>query len=242
MTDSQNSRNPANSGSMAGMLREVMAKFLQGVDDMLPAIVLAYDRDENIAEVRPLIQVLKTDNTFVDRAAIASVPVINVGGGNAVLTFNILPGDLGWIKANDRDISLFMDSLADATPNTLRKHSFSDGLFIPDQFKKWTLNPEDAANAVFQTLDGTQRIALHDEKIKLTSSALVEIETDQVQITGNLIVGDGIFNFGSSVLLGTVSTLNDFTVAGIGLKTHVHPPGTLVTPTGPPAGTSGVGQ
>jgi len=240
--ESQNSRNPANSGSMSGMLREVMSKFLQGVDGMLPAVVISYDRDENVAEVRPLVQVLKTDNTFVDRARIASVPVINIGGGNAVLTFNIEPGDLGWIKANDRDISLFMDSLSAAPPNTLRKHSFSDGLFIPDQFRKWTLAPEDSANAVFQTLDGTQRIALHDDKVKITSNALVEIISD-VQISGSLVVGDGILTFGAGIFTDNITSFADFrTSTGLTLKTHVHPPGTLVTPAGPAAGTSGVGQ
>ena len=38
--DSKNSRNPANSGSLAGVMQEVLPKFLEAVDGMLPAVVV----------------------------------------------------------------------------------------------------------------------------------------------------------------------------------------------------------
>lgn len=219
--ESQGSQNPADRGTLSGVFREVLGKFLSGVDDMLPAVVISYDREENRAEVRPLVRLLKTDNTLLDRAVIASVPVLNIGGGNAVLSFNILPGDLGWIKANDRDISLFLQSMVDAPPNTLRKHSFNDGLFIPDQFKKWTLNAEDDSFAVLQTLDGTQRISIQDTQIKITSNALITLDAPLVDITGGLNVA------------GDVDAIGEVTGNGIPLSTHRN---TGVTPGG---GTSG---
>ena len=86
------SYNPSNLGSLAGAMKEVLGKFLQGVDDMLPAVVIAYDRAANRATVRPTIRVLQTDGTLIDRAQIASVPVLSLGGGDAVLSFNIRLG------------------------------------------------------------------------------------------------------------------------------------------------------
>lgn len=216
------SRNPANSGDLAGALQEILGKFLSDIDDMLPAVVIAYDRNKNEASLRPLIRLLKTDGTLLNRAEVPSVPVFSLGGGNAVITFNLKAGDLGWIKASDRDISLFMEKMIDAAPNTLRKHNFSDAVFFPDQFKKWALNGEDAEASVFQTLDGSQRIALHDDKIKVTSDALVELDTPQLNVSGKTNLGSGgdpIGRIGDTVqvtiLPGTItSTISGSTATG----------------------------
>ncbi len=240
MTDpTQNSRNPANSGTLSGALKEIMGKFLAGVDDMLPAVVIEYDRTENRATVRPLIRIQKTDNTLEDRAEIASVPVLNIGGGNGVLSFNIIPGDLGWIKASDRDISLFLqnETPVDVPPNTLRKHDFSDSLFIPDQFRKYTIAEEDDENAILlQTLDGSKRIAIDDESIRLTSDSQIFLEAE----TNTIIIGD-VIQFGSWNTFGKITASVDVVAADLAgdfkLKEHKHvgspsAPTGLVSPTG----------
>ena len=224
-SSSQNSRNPANSDSLAGTLYEVLGKFLDGVDDMLPAVVIAYDREENRATVRPMIQLLQTDGSILSRAEVASVPVLNVGGGLAVLTFNILPGDLGWIKANDRDISLFLQSMTSEGPNTLRKHSFSDSIFIPDQFRKWTLNAEDSEAAVFQSLDGLHRVSIHDNRVQVSSSIAVVLDTPFTNILGDLFV-DGSIDVGDEIHAGGTISSNVNVIADSSLLIgHGHPQG-----------------
>jgi hypothetical protein len=164
------SRNPVDNDSMTGMLRVVLTKFLQGVDDMLPARVIAYDRPSNRAMVQPLIAVVTTDNQQVARAQVASVPVLQLGGGGFVLSFPVSTGDLGWIKANDRDISLFKSTYANSPPNTQRKHDFADALFIPDTMLQGvTIASEDAANAVLQNDSGTVRLAIWPTLFKFTA-------------------------------------------------------------------------
>lgn len=226
---SRKSQNVSHAGSLSGALREILGKFLADMDDMLPAVVISYDRTTNRVAVRPLVRILRTDNTLLDRAAIASVPVLNIGGGNAVLSFNLLPGDLGWIKANDRDISLFLQNMADAPPNTLRKHSFNDGIFIPDQFKKWTLNVEDENFAVLQTLDGTQRISIQDAQIKITSDALVTIDAPLTALTGSLTVAGTIAGVGNIATEANLAAEGDVTGQSAGaavvLNTHTHAQG-----------------
>lgn len=214
----QNSRNRANDSSLAGTLKEILGKFLAGVDDMLPAVVIVYDRDLNRATVRPLIQILKTDNTLLDRAEVASVPVLNIGGGNGVLSFNIIPGDLGWIKASDRDISLFLQSGAaeDAPPNTLRKHDFSDSLFIPDQFKKWTIQSGDESAMVLQTLDGLERIAIDSNGVRMTSANRIELTAPVIEIDGD------IDHTGDQTSSGTITGDIDVVAGTISGKTHTH--------------------
>ena len=210
------SRDPANDASLLGMARQVLDKFLQQIDDCLPARVLSYDRATNRARVVPIVKLLTTEGRQVGRAQIASIPVMQFGGNGVVLSFDLKAGDLGWIKANDRDISLILQSYRDNAPNTLRKHSFSDAVFIPDVMHGVTVDAEDAHHAVLQTLDGLVRVAIWPDRIKMTAGDLVVmIGPDEIQVTGHVKFTGGI------------------EIDGIEFGTHVH---TGVTPGG---GTTG---
>ena len=69
------SRDPANDDTLLGMMRVVLNKFLQGTDDMLPAMVTDYNRTTNRATVQPLIQVMDTEGRLYNRAPLSEVPV-----------------------------------------------------------------------------------------------------------------------------------------------------------------------
>lgn len=181
-----NSKNPANDGTLAGAFAEVLEKFSAQQDDMLPAEVVAYDRETNRASVKPLIKILKTDGTLLARADLLDVPCFALGCGLAVLHYNLQPGDKGWIKANDRDISLYLQSENDSPPNTLRKHNFSDSIFIPDALANWTLDPTDTdGSVVLQTADASQRIVLYPDRVRVYSDTLVEVDAPTVNTLGN---------------------------------------------------------
>ena len=210
------SRNPADSsGDMSGAMREILGKFLKSsIDDMLPAKVISYDRSLNRASVQPLISVLKTDAQAISRNQLASIPVINLGGGGHILSFNLKPGDLGWIKASDRDIASFLKNYSEASPATKRVHDFNNGLFIPDVMTGYTINAEDEQNAVLQSLDGSIKISLFPNKIKLTAP-LIEIDGEANLGTppGQPIarLGDEITVTvgGPGTYIGTITTASD---------------------------------
>lgn len=162
------SQNPADVGTLGGLFRLFSTKFLQGVDDMLPASVIAYDRTTNRAQVQPLIAMVTTGGVQITRAGVASVPVLQLGAGGFVASFPIKPGDLGWIKANDRDISLFKKTYANASPNTQRKHTFEDAMFIPDVMMQGvTIASEDLNNLVIQNLAGTVKVSWWSTLLKI---------------------------------------------------------------------------
>lgn len=191
MTVQNFSVNPSDEDSFTGTLRFLLKKQLQNTDDMLPAVVVSFDRaNPSRVQVRPQVMMLGTEGDLISRAPIASVPVIELGGGMFVLSFPLKPGDLGFIKANDRDISLFLQNLSESKPNTFRMHNFSDGVFIPAVLRDWTLDEEDADRVVLQSLDGTVRMAMGNDIIKFTAPTL-EIDSD-VTITGKLVVEDGV--------------------------------------------------
>lgn len=162
------SRNPSDDDTLNGVLRLVLAKFLQGLDDMLPAKVISYDRASNTAQVQPLISMLTTDNKIIQRAPIMSVPVQQVGGGNFMSNNPMQPNDLGFIKANDRDISLFKQSLQSSIPNTSRKHSFSDAVFLPFIMGGFVIADSDAARYVLQTLTGSIRLSMGTDNVLIS--------------------------------------------------------------------------
>lgn len=188
------SLDPADDDSMQGLLKGALRKFLQGVDDMLPARVVSYDRPSNKVVLAPMVALLTSTGATVTRAQVQGVPVFRYGAGGFVLSFNLKAGDMGWIKANDRDISLFVQALSGSKPNTLRLHSFEDAMFFPDSMRDVVINDEDAENAVFQSNDGQFRIAIASDKIKIsagdaTTLTLTPERTDLVTPIFNVDAG-----------------------------------------------------
>ena len=107
-------------------------KIKQGLNIMLPCQVLAVDRTKNRVKVLPLITLLKTNGETMNRAIIDDIPICNLSAGGFIINFPIKVGDFGYIKSNDRDISLFKQSYKNSKPNTTIKNDFADSIFIPD--------------------------------------------------------------------------------------------------------------
>lgn len=163
------SYNPADYSSLNGAIAYALRKFLMDTDDMLPAQVLAYNRATNRVRVQIMVPAVTTGNQVVQRATVASIPVLQLGGGGFVVSFPINAGDLGWIKANDRDISIFNATLNNASgPPTQRLHKFSDAIFIPDtMFKDVAIAGEDANNLVIQNNAGTVKVSWWSNLLKI---------------------------------------------------------------------------
>lgn len=183
------SNNPANYNTLSGCFTEVLNNFLNQTDDMLPAQVVSYNRATNRATVQPMIQMQATNGQIITRARIASVPVFTYGGGGFVIGFPLTAGAKGWIKANDRDISLYLaGGYVPSLPNTKRKHSFSDCVFIPDVMGSFTLAGEDANNLVIQNTAGTVKVSWWSNLLKIiapnvgiggtpASSAILDVQS-----------------------------------------------------------------
>ncbi|XAO36864.1 baseplate spike protein [Pseudomonas phage WP1] len=66
--------------------------------------------------------------------------MISMGAGGFHISFPIQQGDIGWIYAADRDTSQFLESLSMSKPNTGRIHKLDHGMFIPDVFRRYTID------------------------------------------------------------------------------------------------------
>ena len=168
MSDNKPNTDAANEGSLPGQLDAALKSFfLNQFEGMLPATVVSYNDQTNRAVIKPLVMLGTTSDAKVSRAQVSGIPVYRFGGGGFFMRFPIKAGDFGWIKANDRDISLvFQRGGLEDWPNTARMHKFSDAMFFPDTFKQWVISGDNADKAVWQTMDGETCISLGAGEIK----------------------------------------------------------------------------
>ena len=183
----------ANKDTLAGLLRHFYEKALQNTDDMLPATIVAYDRQTNLATVQPNILIVTTAGQTKKRAPLANVPVFAMGGGGFVVNFPLVNGSTGWIKATDRDISLYMQSAVQSPPNTNRLHSFNDGMFFPDVMKGFSIAGADANNLVIQSLDGTTKISMGIGTLTLAvPGASVAMTQNSIALQSTTLTHNGV--------------------------------------------------
>ncbi len=152
--------NPANNGTLVGTIQFAYEQMLKNTDGMLPAKVLSYNRKTNRARVQLLITLVTTGGEQVQRPSISSIPVLIIGGGGFTLSFPLNVGDLGWVMANDRDISLFLQTYAQAQPNTGRIKNFSDGIFIPDVMRSYNVTETNKGYVTLQSTDGKAYVSM----------------------------------------------------------------------------------
>lgn len=203
-------------------------------DQSLPAIVKSFDRVNNVAVVQPLIRWIDVNGGQHSRHPLTSINVLSLGGGGFNISFPLAEGDLGWIIAADRDISIFKQSLQESNPNTGRFHKFEDAWFVPDVFRKYTINAEDSAAMVIQSLDSATRISISEGQIKITAPTTVIVDTPEAVFTGNVTVEqnvqinqtldvDGVTSLhGGLVAESSAALPNGTTVGGINVSTHGH--------------------
>ena len=220
--------------SLAAAIDFVLKRNGMDFECCLPAIVMAYDRVNNTAKVKPIIMATSLDsqggNTIKQsRFMLNSIPVLSLGAGGFHISFPIQAGDLGWIYACDRDIAQFLRSLKEAPAASQIMHKFKSGIFIPDVYRQYSINPEDAGAMVLQSTDGASRISIRADSIKITTPLNVTIDTPDTHITGKLTVDGDVTNNGAvtnqgvtTMNSGFASTGGGSTVNGVEVSGHTH--------------------
>lgn len=218
------------SSGLDAAVRRALQSHSYDEETMLPAIVINFDRKNNVATVQPLIQIQRVDKTLQSRHKLTQINVISLGGGGFNISFPLSEGSLGWIVAGDRDISIYKQELKESPPNTSVPRQFANGLFIPDVMRKYVIADEDADAMVIQSIDGATKISIRGDNIKIaaTSKVLVDVPltefTKDVLIDGNLTVTMlSTLNGGVTAKDGTAVTMPaTTTIGGITVIDHGH--------------------
>ena len=246
------SRDPANDDSLVGFTKELKRFLFKNIDKATPAMVLSHDRAANRVKVKPLITMVDSNGDAVSKSNIASVPVLNLGGGGWLINFNLPAGQQGMIFSFDRDISLFLQAKAESRPNTSRMHTFEDSIFIPQQWFDYVISEEDSAAMVIQNLNGTAKVALDDSSIRIVhNETRAEFTSDSTSIDSPLSINlnsagginitsdggvtvnnvtfdsSGAVNSPASVTAPMLAGTTDVTFGGKSGVGHAHSGGTL---------------
>lgn len=174
---------PASRGNLLAETLDLLRTYIRDeLNDCLPCRVTGVVG--NSVDVQILAPTLLTDGSLQQWPQIPAVPVAFPGSQAAVLWFDLQPGALGLLKSCDRDISLIIESLAEARPNTLRMHNFSDSFFHPADFSAMT---PAGGQVALQTRDGTAFVSVSSGEVKAAvgeSTAVLTHSSFTVTIAG----------------------------------------------------------
>ena len=232
----KDSRNNNDNDLLTGAFNVMINHINKKMQNSLPVKVTKVSSDRKFVNVQPQILVVDSEGGTILRGEIKGIPVVTSGAGNFLISFNISVGDLGWIEASDRDISLFKQSYAQSKPNTKRMHNFSDARFVPDIMTGFTIASEDVDALVIQNKAGTIKIALDENEIRikkddisivLSGDTVTGIAPGGFDLNGFTIAANGAAE--SPVSLTSPSAI----IANKEIAGHNHPAGTPPGDTGP---------
>jgi len=191
---------PANNYTLVGVLQTALNNFQQAMQGMLPAQVVNYDRASNRVSVQLMVNVIMTNGQSIERALLSSIPVMIMGCGAFSISFPVKAGDFGWVLANDRDISLFLQNIQQnytnassppkqtTIPNTTRMNNFGDSVFIPDTMKTFNASNIPDGYVSIQSNDPSHKFSIQfglNTTDGLTPYYEVNINADRINMTPN---------------------------------------------------------
>lgn len=222
----------AGKGDIAYAIHQAISQHMRdNVDDMLPATVVSYNAATNRAVVRPLSVMVDSAGRQIEREPIGDIPVYRYGGGGFVVTLPVQPGDFGWLKASDRDITHNLTTTGtQARPQTGRTHSFSDGMFYPDTAAN--VPGASGSEMSMRSISGGSKLDIGSSNIGLDSSTMT------ATIPTTTWDGDITMPPGRSISSGGSS----FGSSGISLGGGASAGGTTISPGGIQIGGTGAGN
>lgn len=229
----------AGKGDITYAIHQAISQHMRdNVDDMLPATVVSYNAATNRAVVRPLSVMVDSAGRQIEREPIGDIPVYRYGGGGFVVTLPVQPGDFGWLKASDRDITHNLTATGtQARPQTGRTHSFSDGMFYPDTAAN--VPGASGSEMSMRSISGGSKLDIGSSNIGLDSSN-IGLASSTMTATIPTTTWDGNITMppGRSISSGGSS----FGSSGISLGGGAPAGGTTISPGGIQIGGTGAGN
>lgn len=218
----------------------LMRNFAMLMENVIPAVVVSYDRKKNIVTCQPAINRVDRQGNEIKRALLV-LPCFNPCGNGIGINFPLKEGDTGWVIGCDRDAENFKGTLKTGAPATDNVHQYAFGFFLPDKIKDINVSEGNNNALVIQTLDGSTGMAMESGRIEFVSSENFYLDSKNIYLGSNkfeMLCPDTVFDietvFGRinkvTLVAGpwnlTGCTINiqagDVICDGISLKNHVH--------------------
>ena len=126
-------RNPqrAATPTMSKIMDQATDKMAYDLKVAAPAIVIRYDKDKMLADVRPQFKKKYLDGEILSSPIIYNVPVIQPRAGGAYIHLPIKKGHQVMLVWADRSLEKWLTSGGEVDPEDKRKHHISDAVAYP---------------------------------------------------------------------------------------------------------------
>lgn len=221
-------------------LQHLIKYIFHNLEGMVAAKIVKYDRNTHVATVLPLVNIPYPDGNETKYAENEpfDVSVMMFCHGGFLFDMPLAEGDTGWVIAADRDTTLAKQNNASVKgsdnngtqrPNSLMRHKYSQGFFIPDSWAKIPFDDEKFADkfvigdienvkdpSAYLTIDHDGNFLVHaDNRIDLLSKLLHisgDVEADgSVDVKKDLNIGGNANVSGNLTVDGQQNRINDCT-------------------------------
>lgn len=217
---------PAN---IESVVRAGLKAALNNVRTMHPCEVTIVNADGTV-DVDLMVWSTLTSGGAIPLPSLSQLPVLLQGNSQFTVSFPVTVGDEGLVLFAERDITRFVESGNTGEPGSHRRHSLSDGMFLP--------TPLSVPNRV-QTKPGVLLMSNNGTEIEITDG-LIRFNGN-VEINGLTTANGDIEGTGEIKADGEV-TANDATIP-VQVSTHGHcyfPGPSTATVSSEPAITPGI--
>lgn len=211
--------NPYADDSIVGFIKTMAQQAVNMSQFCIPAIITKVINREQVV-VKPAVNQYNAKWESVEWGEV-KLPVHAYGMGNVFISIVPKVGDTGWVVAGDLDSSLFIKDKTHAqNQNTLDRHKYQFGFFLPDMISGYGDGISDEDAFVITNTNSDVRISINTNgQITIDAKSDLKINAETVNITGSSKVeinGTDWQNHTHGVgTLTTTATVGSSTIVGV---------------------------
>lgn len=120
--------------TLTQVIQTALERFAGDLHTAMPATIVSYDRSTQKATVQPSFKRRTKTGQVFSFPVVTNVPCLFPRSTDFSLTFELKPQDSGLLICAQRSLDRWLEKGGEVDPQDPRKHSFTDGIFIPGLF------------------------------------------------------------------------------------------------------------
>lgn len=217
-----------NNATLDDAIEMAMFAATVGKRHCVPARVVSFDSVTQTVVAEPMISAETVDGQRVPLPPAADVPILQLGGGQFVITFNPVAGDPCLLLVSDRCIDAWYETGENRVPADFRQNDLSDCLAIvgfrpkPQAITNWM------GGCTIRKVDGSYFINLADNGNVTVQALKLSVISENSEFSGNVKIGKTLYVTGGTTFIGDVDGGNaiarfkDAVIANITYSGHKH--------------------
>ena len=197
--------------NLTDVLEFVWAQFLKRIWVSIPGVIESYDVNTKRCRVRPAINLVLTDGTETEQAAVINVPVLWPSGGGFALLCPLPEGTPVEIKFSQRGLAAFKETFSQESPGN-GIFAKEDAHVIPG-YGSLTVSPATSKGISMQAETGSDYIFINDSgEVEIVATKSVKVISPDVSVDAS---ASASIETASATITATSSTVSGpLTVTG----------------------------